>query len=987
MINYLYLGIAIVIVIVVIYFVTRGGSGGGGTPPFDCTTCAPYACNTANTNCLTSCNNSNGCQGSATCNANNQCVGPAPPSSCPNGCGAVQTCINGSCVCDTSKCANGCADSSTCNSSPSSCTPACTGVYMCSGGVCICDTSQCKYGCADGSTCNQPPPPATCTPACTGVFTCINGTCGCDTAKCAYGCSADGTTCNSAPPPTSCLPACTGVYTCLNGNCGCDRTQCLNGCTNGTTCNPLCSSTNCLSPNTCVNSACTAPTTCTPACTGIYTCISGSCVCDTATCPYGCLPDGSACSPQPSAPCTQSCAAAQTCMNGTCGCNTSKCPNGCSADGTACLTAPPAACPQACTGVFTCSNGTCLCDTAKCPSGCADGNTCNQPVFSCDSCPPYNCAADGKSCSYTCTDSTSCAKGAQCVDSYCIVPTDVSTCGFYNYIFDSNGLPHCITQCASNTDCRSPATCINGVCTPPGLMTAADCAACPSGACNSASTACILPPPDGKWEGWATTTQFGQGEGTWPGSSWPALNLCNAIIGDPTRKDLPPGQQVSGQNTMGAAIPTRYVASAYGSRTEWLNAILASANTPTTGTAAPACYEIQPVSVYPNQISGGVDDWLNFCTGAECKDINDPTIAATYTGTGGTETEYPSYLVVPYEFCGGNCATNQEELATSGVDCFNTCSNIQELITDFGVTTGGQYCDISNLMAANRWDATQYMDEITPLNLYGVGIAGPDYGMPPGVQTRANLSAARLNWCSGQNMHFDMAETTPLWLGGLPTDTNPPPLAPDKTNSTLAITTGDSQIVVRYRRVPCNQNGQFDLSAKPPGYASGNATSTNCYDSNGNMQIPPPLAQGGGDLPTSLYCASTSAVCANGAPVTPPVVYGCAGWGASQGTFKPDAAFVAANGSDPTKWTSWPTSGVCVDANGCVMDINGNCSNPGGGGKTCPGGLGPLDCTAAKCTDCMEIYDSTDANCGGKCLPSSFSQAACTGASFKWCGS
>lgn len=589
----------------------------------------------------------------------------------------------------------------------------------------------------------------------------------------------------------------------------------------------------------------------------------------------------------------------------------------------------------------------------------------------------------------TCSSAT-CQAPSMCVNNVCTVPgpgsVDVSTCGFFNYTVDANNVFTCITQCAGNTDCRSPATCSAGVCTPPGPMTAANCAACPSGACNSANTACVLPPPDGKWEGWATTTQFGQGEGSWPGSSWPALNLCNGIIGDPTRTDLPAGQQALGRNTMGGAIPTGYVATAYGSRTEWLNSIIKSANTPITDpNAPPACYEIQPVSVYPNQISGGADDWLQFCTGAECKDINDPTIGASYTGAGGTKTDYPTYLIVPYEFCGGNCATNEAELAINGVDCFNDCSNIQELITDFGTTTGGEYCDISNLMAANRWDATQYMDETTPLNLYGVGIASPDYGTPPGVVDRAAKTGARLNWCSGQNMHFDIAQTTPLWLGGLPTDKNPPPAIPTSANSNLVTTTGDTQIVVRYRRVPCNKNGQFDVSAPPPGYASGDATLTTCYDSNGKMQFPSPGASGT-NLPPSLYCASTSTVCANGTPVDPPVVYGCAGWGASQGTFKPDAAFVAANGSDPTKWTSWPTSGVCVDANGCVMDINGNCSTPSGGGNKCAPGLGPLDCASSNCKGCILTVNSGDSKCGGQCLPTE-PKAACTGSGLTWCGS
>jgi len=513
-------------------------------------------------------------------------------------------------------------------------------------------------------------------------------------------------------------------------------------------------------------------------------------------------------------------------------------------------------------------------------------------------------------------------------------------------------------------------------------MTAKECAACPGGACNSSNTACKLAPPDGSWEGWATTTQFGSGDGNWPSGSVPSMNLCNAIIGIPANADnplIPKGQQQMGRRTMGAAIPVNYVAAGFGSRTEWVNAIIASANTPTGQTAAPVCYEIQPISAYPDQLSGGSEDWLGFCTGSDCKAVNDDSIVASYTGTDGSTTEYPSYLIIPYEFCGGNCATNFYNL-NEGPDCINSCGNVQQMITNFDtvpatdVNGHPNHCDIANFMSANRWDSSKYLDEVTPLNYFGLGITAPDYGRA--ASARAHETAGILNWCSGQNLHFDIAQTTPLWLGGVPGDINPPPT--DNTGN-IAQTTADSNILVRYRRVPCNMNGQFDLTSNTMSYAGGQISTTPCYDENGVMNsltsaVCPAV---------STYCGLQTSDCATGGAAPATLVCCDGNWDSSVDNspahFIPDDKNTAAG--------QWPTYGTCQNSAGCVIDpVSGTCKNttPGAGG--CNPGFGPMSCTPAGnswCNGCI-LSDAATPSCGS--CSSKTTKAECVYPGSVWCG-
>jgi hypothetical protein len=396
-------------------------------------------------------------------------------------------------------------------------------------------------------------------------------------------------------------------------------------------------------------------------------------------------------------------------------------------------------------------------------------------------------------------------------------------------------------------------TCFNGVCSPD------------------------TKPADIPWEGWASTTQFGSGNGNWPDGVSPSLNLCNKILGRQTLTGV-------GANTMGAAIPWNFVCGSYSNRTDWLNAIVNSANgipNPETKELDNVCYMIQPVQLYPNEMTG------IFCqTGETCADINSSEVAATY---GGNQT-YPEYLIIPYEGCGGDCSYDGGK---THKDCGNSCSNIQGIVGTCKQDTSNPntYCDVINTMAENNWDPTKYMDTIDKINYYGVGISeATGYGKTAGAAA-ANTKGV-LNWCTGQNMHFDIAQTNPLWenLG----------------MGNIATTTGNSNIIVRYKKVPCNIYGNFDPSTIQVAYAGGSQGGTNCYNSKGQ-----PNNSLSGCPDDATYCGSNSKDCACGERILSCCPYGT--------VFKPADGTLDSFGK-------WSTDGYCYnETKNCKVDTNGNC--------------------------------------------------------------
>lgn len=291
-------------------------------------------------------------------------------------------------------------------------------------------------------------------------------------------------------------------------------------------------------------------------------------------------------------------------------------------------------------------------------------------------------------------------------------------------------------------------------------------------------------PDTNPWEGWATTTQFGSGENLW---------------GNNDPQEYLPAINDSSVNRMGGAIPWKELCKRYGSKQKQIDSVVSSA----AGTSSDkSCLLIQPVNAFPDQITGSTDPMFpsaNMCdpTKSKCTDLNDPSLAAV----DGTGKPYPSYLIVPYEGCGGNCKTTPG----SGPDCVNDCITGNDAVAGVECEWGklqNATCGAAKIMYDNGnwgWNDTiksnllQYSDvvAISPETNYGRNIQN----------VIDNLGEDHANFCTGQNMHVDVALTVPYWE--------------NLTKGNIATTTADSNIVVRYKRVPCNYYGNVDINAPP----------------------------------------------------------------------------------------------------------------------------------------------------------------------------
>ncbi|MBZ5637609.1 MAG: hypothetical protein LAO51_02510 [Acidobacteriia bacterium] len=491
--------------------------GGGGA----CVTCDPITENS----CV---NGVCQCGSGLACSAGQQCVNGAcvcNTASCPTGCCSGTTCTTPS----VSACGIGGVACLACGADADSCVdgacqcgsaPACGAGQRCSNGTCVCDSVSCPNGCCSGSVCTTPSVSAcgtgggacvTCDaitanscvngvcqcgsgPACSAGQQCVNGACVCNATSCASGCCS-GTTCTAPPNPSACGiggaacfdcgltgdaclggvcrcdggSACGSGQRCFNGTCICDPISCPLGCCSGTTCATPSASACGIGGVGCVNCGMVADS-----------CVDGVCRCD----------GGSACG------------AGQQCVNGACACSATSCPAGC-CSGTTCTAPPdPSACGiggaacidcgltgdacvggvchcdggSACGSGQRCFNGTCICDPISCPLGCCSGTTCTTPSASAcgiggvacldcgmtaDSCVNGVCRCDGASacgpeqrCSNaTCVcDPISCPSGC-CQGTVCLPGTGNDACG-------TGGI-----NCAV---CTGGRTCVSGSCQCPG---------------------------------------------------------------------------------------------------------------------------------------------------------------------------------------------------------------------------------------------------------------------------------------------------------------------------------------------------------------------------------------------------------------------------------------------------------------------------------------------------------------------------------------
>ena len=145
---------------------------------------------------------------------------------------------------------------------------------------------------------------------------------------------------------------------------------------------------------------------------------------------------------------------------------------------------------------------------------------------------------------------------------------------------------------------------------------------------------------------------------------------------------------------------------------------------------------------------------------------------------------------VPYEGCGGNCVA---KAPTS--DCFNDCyasldrTGIEQILDcDFTSITSNVCMGMNTLWGSGAWPNTpatqtafgQYSAN-TPIN-YADG------------KWQKTTTDGYLNWCSGFNLHFDVALDKPYWAEVAASAHAPP----------SSVTAGEySNILVRYRKTAC----------------------------------------------------------------------------------------------------------------------------------------------------------------------------------------
>ena len=613
-------------------------------------------------------------------------------------------------------------------------------------------------------------------------------------------------------PVNACQGSGSGDSTALDNGCGgkccgCqDPDTCVNGqCTPPGTCNPACGAgsvceggtckpinntcpTTCLPGWSCVSGECKQDGNCPTVCKSNEKCVSGSCVCQPSCGPSSCGPDG--CGGNCSCPSGQSCnTSTQTCS--TC---TPNCPSGsCGADGCGGVCACPSGqtcnsstqtCTPAC--VPSCSSGSCGADGCGGTCACPAGQTCDSTTKKCitssctPNCPTGSCGPNGCGGTCACPAGQNCDNTTQkCTTGNCVPSCPSGSCG-------SDG---CGNTCKCPTGqfcdtrsykCCTP-SCTEGSCAPDGC---GGICPCPAGQMCQGGKCVTDPSP---WEGWTTTTQFGSGDGPWGDSKNPAENLYyinNSVKG-----------------VMGGAVVWKEICKRYGTKNDQIASVVGSA----AGTNSDkSCLLVQPINNYPDKISGLSDPLYpaaSMCTGASCVDINDPSLAAV----DGTGKPYPNYLIMPFEGCGGNCKVT----SGSGPDCINDC--VAGDLNSYGVNC--QWDKMTNSLCGAAkvlydggnwgWNDTikanfeQYSDmtAIDPRTEYGRNIsnaikgAGEDFA----------------NYCSGQNMHIDMAEDTPYWMN-LPKNTN---------SNGIAYLTGDSNIMMRYKRVPCNYFGNININTPP----------------------------------------------------------------------------------------------------------------------------------------------------------------------------
>ena len=314
----------------------------------------------------------------------------------------------------------------------------------------------------------------------------------------------------------------------------------------------------------------------------------------------------------------------------------------------------------------------------------------------------------------------------------------------------------------------------------------------------------------GGWTDWATTTQFGYGEAQWPGGMKPSLvidsirsfgGLFKPMSGETySNSDFPFGnylgtvlinsETVPVFGPMGAAVPWTIFAQMKLNRLEVIKSVMNSTNPSTGSTPDKSCYLVQPLCKYPK-------DLLNINTSSKSTStnnsaVNSPDSVATFKDTQtGQEYFSPAFLVVPYEGCGGDCSTKFP-------DCTNSCDQTQlnQYLTNFKFFQGKNCADTTQVVnscqplcylsqgdtPSGAWKINTFYDKsVVQQALYDRPVSKEKFttlnpqnaffGVTDLTNWGSNIMSVaakspnpnHINYCSGTNMHFDMAENTPLW--------------------------------------------------------------------------------------------------------------------------------------------------------------------------------------------------------------------------------
>lgn len=356
------------------------------------------------------------------------------------------------------------------------------------------------------------------------------------------------------------------------------------------------------------------------------------------------------------------------------------------------------------------------------------------------------------------------------------------------------------------------------------------------------------------WEGWATTTEFGSGDGVWPGGNI-SLDIAkimdwgkqaNTQLGTITYKTGATTEQVPVYGSMGVAIPWPILLNTYAGRTEFITDVVDSCMGRNN---SPCCFIIQPIQKFPTEVKNKGDNHNTDVSGGSGASLNDPNIAATHD----SGQPFPAYFCIPYEGCGGNC-----NLKTGVGDCFNSCKDIQNVVlkSDYFSTISGQP-DNTCLAAYMMWNKSNpnysyypaLDNDLVNANYDPAAISSyTNYGLGISACSK-NPNCSKdgfVNYCTGKNMHFDVAQDNPLWT--MPHDGVK--FTPDNghvINITAGQREGDmTNTMVRFIRVPGSIFGAFDVSG-----GGGASCGINAYETAG----------GCGDNIPSFYSGDCSKMC------------------------------------------------------------------------------------------------------------------------------